>query len=207
MATKEDILEQIVEEYLLHQGYFVRHNVKFRPDKDHPDFISKEDSNHSDIDVIGYHPERTGAEKVWAVSCKSWGAGFSPPSILDAISKNKKIGGRSAWKSFRELTCDKWSQAFLEAIKDETGEDCFTYITAVTRLKGGQDGKNQWEERLPFRQAIANNPIRILTLVEMASKIQNQLTATLATTEVGRMLQLFSAAGINVRQQMAASPD
>lgn len=36
MATKEDILEQLVEEYLLHQGYFVRHNVKFLPRRDHP---------------------------------------------------------------------------------------------------------------------------------------------------------------------------
>ena len=56
MATKEDILEQLVEEYLLHEGYFVRHNIKFLPRRDHPDFISKQDSNHSDIDVIGYHP-------------------------------------------------------------------------------------------------------------------------------------------------------
>ena len=31
MATKEDILEQIVEEYLTHRGYFVRHNIKFKP--------------------------------------------------------------------------------------------------------------------------------------------------------------------------------
>ena len=27
MATKEDILEQIFEEYLLHKDYFVRHNI------------------------------------------------------------------------------------------------------------------------------------------------------------------------------------
>lgn len=53
MATKEDMLEQIAEEYLAHNGYFVQHNVKFLPCKDHPDFIQKKDSNHSDIDVIG----------------------------------------------------------------------------------------------------------------------------------------------------------
>lgn len=38
MATKEDILEQIVEEYLVHKGYFVQHNIKFLPLKDHPEF-------------------------------------------------------------------------------------------------------------------------------------------------------------------------
>lgn len=31
VAQKEDILEQIVEEYLTHEGYFVRHNIKYRP--------------------------------------------------------------------------------------------------------------------------------------------------------------------------------
>ena len=205
MATKEDILEQIVEEYLLHRGYFVRHNVKFRPDKDHPDFISKQDSNHSDIDVIGYHPERSGTEKIWVVSCKSWQAGFKPVSLLDAISNDKKVSGRPAWKSFRELTCPKWSQAFLKAIKDETGEDCFTYVTAVTRLENEEDDKSRWENHLPFRRAIGENPIRILTLVEMACEIQKRLSTTLAATEVGRMLQLFSAAGIDIRQ-LAAIP-
>lgn len=54
MATKEDILEQIVEEYLVHKGYFVQHNLKFLPRKDHPDYIQNKDSNHSDIDVIGF---------------------------------------------------------------------------------------------------------------------------------------------------------
>ena len=45
MATKDDILEQIVEEYLLHKGYFVRHSVKFIPRKDHPEFILNQDLN------------------------------------------------------------------------------------------------------------------------------------------------------------------
>ena len=58
--VKEDILEQVVEEYLLHKGYFVRHNLKFLPREDHPDFIRNQDSNHSDIDVVGYHPGNSG---------------------------------------------------------------------------------------------------------------------------------------------------
>lgn len=60
MSSKEDILEQLVEEFLVHRGYFVRHNVKFLPRKDHPDFDSQQDSNHSDIDVLAYHPRRKG---------------------------------------------------------------------------------------------------------------------------------------------------
>ena len=58
MATKVDILEQIVEEYLVHKGYFVQHNLKFLPRKDHPDFVLNKDSNHSDINVLAYHPKR-----------------------------------------------------------------------------------------------------------------------------------------------------
>jgi hypothetical protein len=27
MATKEEILEQLVEEFLIHRGYFVRHDM------------------------------------------------------------------------------------------------------------------------------------------------------------------------------------
>ena len=44
MAQKEDILEQIVEEYLTHKGYFVRHNVKYRP--------KTFNQTQSDIDVL-----------------------------------------------------------------------------------------------------------------------------------------------------------
>ena len=42
MATKEDILEQIVDEYLVHKGYFVQHNPKFLPRKDQPDFVTNQ---------------------------------------------------------------------------------------------------------------------------------------------------------------------
>ncbi len=113
MATKEDILEQIVEEYLIHLGYFVQHNVKFKPEKSHPDFDVRADSNHSDIDVIGFHPLLKGPKKVMAVSCKSWQGGFHPESWIEAIEKDKTVSGRKAWKGFRELVSPKWSEAFV----------------------------------------------------------------------------------------------
>ncbi len=103
MAAKDDILEQIVEEYLIDQGYFVQHNVKFIPDKDHPDYVKSQDSNHSDIDVLGYNPNLEGPERVYAVSFKSWAAGFSPATVIAAIDNDKNLGGKEAWKSFREL--------------------------------------------------------------------------------------------------------
>lgn len=50
---KEDILEQMVDEYLQHKGYFTRHNIKFRPAGDHAEYDTRQDAVHSDIDVIG----------------------------------------------------------------------------------------------------------------------------------------------------------
>ena len=195
MANKEDILEQIVEEYLIHKGYFVRHNIKFRPSKDHPDFVSNQDSNHSDIDVIGYHPNKDDEQKVMVVSCKSWQNGFNPASKIEDILNNKIVSGREAWRAFRELVVPKWSDAFLEAIKDATGEARFTYVTAVTHVRGDKD---VWENHVPFRAALSGNPLKILTFRDMVTDIQSELTTTLAATEVGRMLQLFSAARMNI---------
>jgi hypothetical protein len=192
MATKEDILEQIVEEYLLHRGYFVRHNIKFKPNQNHPDFVRNLDSNHSDIDVLGYHPKLTGAEKVIAVSCKSWQGGFNPGAWIRAINENKKVSGRIAWQKFRELCRPKWSEAFVNAIKEATGSDRFTHVVAVAHVKGE---KREWESHQPFRDAIGNNSMRILTFQDMITYIYPELNTTLAATEVGRMLQMFRAAG------------
>ena len=200
MATKEDILEQLVEEYLLHDGYFVRHNIKFLPRRDHPDFISNQDSNHSDIDVIGFHPTRTGVDRVKVVSCKSWQGGFDAAAEVRAIEQHKTIRGRDAWRGFRELVVPKWSEAFLNAVYSATGQREFTYITAVTKLIGS---KASWEQNEGFRQALGGNPIRVLDLREMLEFIAPSLSTTLAGTEVGRMLQLFKAAGFGLGPRSA----
>lgn len=195
MATKEDILEQLVEEYLLHQGYFVRHNLKFRPRSDHPDFEVNQDSNHSDIDVIGYHPTKTGVDQVVVVSCKSWQGGFKPAKQIDDIAKKKIVSGREAWKGFRELVVPKWSEAFIAAVEASTGRVKFTYLLAVTKVIGD---KTIWESNPDFVRSLAGNPIKIIDLREMLVTISPGLGTTLAGTEVGRMLQLFKATGIEI---------
>ena len=195
MATKEDILEQIVEEYLIHQGYFVRHNVKFLPCAQHADFITNQDSNHSDIDVLAYHPNKEGHERVLAVSCKSWQSGFNPAAELAAIRENKVLRGRLAWKGFRELVSPKWSEGFRNTVLRETGSMEFTYVVAVTRLKGNVE---TWEQDVEFAMAMAGNPIRILTFRRMIETISPGLTTTVASTEVGRLLQLLRAAGYSM---------
>lgn len=196
MASKEDILEQLVEEFLIHRGYFVRHNVKFLPRKDHTDFVSNQDSNHSDIDVLGFNPRMAGADRVWAVSCKSWQSGLNPKRKIEQINGNKFANGRDAWRGFRELVKPKWSEAFIASIKAATGESEFTYVTAVTHL----DGDAQvWEAHPEFVAAMRGNPIRVITLSAMVKEVSGVLGETVAGTEFGRTLQLFKAAGIGLQ--------
>src|SRR3954464_13844287 len=101
---KEDILEQLVDDYFQLEGYFTRHNIKFRPRREHADFESNKDSNHSDIDVIGINPKLDGHNRVIAVSCKSNQGGFRVERRLAEIELDKTVSGRKAWQAFRELT-------------------------------------------------------------------------------------------------------
>ena len=129
------------------------------------------------------------------VSCKSWQGGFNPAAELNGIQQKKIARGRDAWRGFRELVIPKWSEAFLAAVQSATGQREFTYVLAVTKVVGG---KAPWEENSDFVQALGGNPIRILDLREMLNAISPALSTTLAGTEVGRMLQLFKAAGISI---------
>jgi len=189
--VKEDILEQLVDDYLQSEGYFTRHNIKFRPRTDHTDFNLRKDSNHSDIDVLGIHPKKTGPDRVWVVSCKSWQAGFRVTSKLAELTANKIISGREAWQGFRELTKPKWSEAFIEAVETATGTREFTYVQAVTAIIGE---RRLWETHPPFLAALRGNPIRMIELSEMLDHIQKLSTTTVASSTIGRVLQLMKAA-------------
>jgi hypothetical protein len=73
-----------------------------------------------------------------------------------------------------------------------TGFRTFTYITAVTRLVGSP---KVWEEYEPFKYNISGNPIRILTLQEMLADLYGKTKTTVASSEVGRLLQVIKASG------------
>jgi len=193
MATKEDILEQIVEDYLLHEGFFVRHNDKYRPNPNDPEFVKKNDCVNSDIDIVAIHPLRSPPDNIFIVNCKSWQGGFRPSQWIDAIENDKKVSGRLAWKAFRELASDKWSRAFHARVFELTGSERFTYITAVTRLDGDP---STWESFQPFVDRMAGNPIRVLPLSQMVKEILPKLNKTVAATHVGRLLQLLKASGV-----------
>jgi len=190
---KEDILEQIVDEYLMHQGYFTIHNVRFRPDPSDPEYISNQDSVSSDIDVLAIHPLKAGVERVVAVSCKSWQGGFDPRATLQKISKGEKAGAREAWKSYRELCKPKWARAFIKAIEDRTGVREFCYWMAVTKLTP-KAMREDWENNPDFKKSMEDNPIKVITLADMLDRLWPENSTTPAATELGRMLQLMKAA-------------
>lgn len=189
---KEDILEQLVDDYLKFNGFFTVHNVKFLPAATDPDFIQRDDCVPSDVDVIGFHPLRRGAEQVWVVSCKSWQAGFDPNERIASIEGNKVVSGRQAWRAFRELVKRKWADALIARVESLTGSKEFTYVTAVTKLRGDA---SCWEEYGPFKSNLQGNPIKILTLQEMLSDLYQKMNTTVASSEVGRLLQVIKASG------------
>ena len=55
-AMKEDILEQIADDYLQFKGYFTTHNVRFKPDTAHPAYVADLDRVPSDVDVATLRP-------------------------------------------------------------------------------------------------------------------------------------------------------
>ncbi len=190
---KEDVLEQVVDDYLQSKGYFTRHNVKFRPSKRHRDYETKADCVASDIDVVGVNPRLRGSDRVWAVSCKSWQGGFRVGYQLTGLKENKIHSGRESLQGFRELMVPKWSAAFRDEVSRLTGSRKFTYVTAVTWLSGD---RSDWENNPRFRKALRGNPLRLITLGEMVAEMLPVITSTPASSELGRTLQLLRRAGV-----------
>jgi hypothetical protein len=193
MAQKEDILEQIVEEYLTHEGYFVRHNIKYRP--------TEFRATPSDIDVLAVDPRRTGPDRVKVVNVKSWQNGFDFQYQMKLIEKDVEGIDPRGKMRYRELTKPDWSAAFVDKVRELTGSDQFTYVLAVTLAKGD---RSIWEQSPKFREALRQNPINVIELKEMVAKILPGITKTPAGTDIGRTLQLLRAAGMNLQP---AEPD
>ena len=197
---KEDILEQIVEDYYISQpGWFVKHNVKYKPNENRSDYEPKTDSVHSDIDIIAINPNKIGIERVNVVSCKSWQEGFTIENAIKWIQTEK---GRN-WKKFRELVSPKWIESFLNTIEKETGQRNFTYIIAVTKLQDKQVGEQLKGINNIVRERLGNEgadvEVEILTLSKIIEDIARRLNETennpVETTDVGRTLQLMKTIG------------
>ena len=126
------------------------------------------------------------------VSCKSWQKGFNPASRIKNLEQDKIISGRESWRSFRDLTNRKWSEAFLESVQEVTGQTRFTYVTAVTKVNGD---RALWENYEPFKAHLNNNPIKLMSFDGMLNEVYSEIGSTPASSQVGRVLQLIKASG------------
>jgi hypothetical protein len=67
----------------------------------------------------------------------------------------------------------------------------FTYVTAVTFIKGN---KQTWEKCPRFVEAMKGNPILLLSLEDILTHLNDDLSTTVAASAIGRTLQLMRAA-------------
>jgi hypothetical protein len=202
---KEDVLEQIVDDYLQFQGYFTMHNVRFKPSSEHDDYVGNQDRVPSDVDVVGYRPGPRGSNRVIVASCKSWQSGFNPKRGLAELRGDGGPTKRKTWRAFRELWIPKWSEAFRAEVTRLTGETTFSYRIAVTRLRG-EDVARWKEEWGKDRRIAANLPgcsVGFLTLEEMWGTMLRTLKRTPASSEIGRLAQLLKAAGLTAETVVA----
>ena len=191
---KEDVLEQIVDDYLQSQGYFTRHNIKFRPDPDHDGYDSRQHSVYSDIDVIGVNPRLDGPERVRVISCKAWQTGFAATLILKRLRGEAPEPKRETWRHMRELwDADLWAPAFRRKVEEVTGSTTFHYSFAVTLLKGDPE---PWQHEPRIRECLGGNPFSFLTLKDMWRSMLQGIGSTPEGSDIGRLIQVLKAAGL-----------
>lgn len=211
---KEGILEQIVADWFVSQdGWFVKHNVKFRPSRDDEQYDSKQDSVHSDIDILAFSPIERGSRRVAVVTCKSWQSGFDAKKWLAVLEGEAQYNERSqafqkreGWKYFRELVSTKWLCAFLKTLQNQTGQISFTYYIAVTKLSGrdAQVYREKLENSAVLKERFSKHgaeiDIKIITMDELVTHILNRFdgkeTTVVESTDMGRTLQLLKAADV-----------
>ena len=93
--------------------------------------------------------------------------------------------------AFPELVSVKWADTLIKEIERLTGSVQFTYVTAVTRLRGDA---TDWEQHQSFGDNLRGNPIKILTLEEMLSELYKKTNTTVAPSEAERPLEVVEAA-------------
>ena len=188
---KEDILEQLADDYLKSRGYFTQHNIKFKPIEGDPGYNKKSDAVCSDIDILAINTTLNNNKRVIAISCKSTQAGIDINYLNKAFKNEKmKLGGRPAWKSFRELVKEKWGIAFNREVNSKTGETTFTYMLIVTKVIGD---RKIWENNKIFLENLKCESIEIKTVSDILAEMMPNIQSTPASSQIGRLLQVIKA--------------
>lgn len=180
-----DVLEQIAEDYFRHQGYFTQHNVKYKPHKTGPAYAV-----HSDVDIVGIHPNEKGIKRVIVASCKSWYGGLH----IEGTLRHLHSGNKKARKTFREIAMLVWSKALKQKIKAITGQDKFIFYLICTKYD--YRTKYLWEQERIFRRNLKDCGIKLLDMKTMIQDIQPAVFITTpAHSELSRLLQMIHHSG------------
>lgn len=187
----EDVLEQIVDDWLRRGGYFTRTNVRFGPVVGDAGYSSRAHNQRSDLDVLAVKLTETGATRVLAVSCRAMQAGSSPNRWLAAADANRVYNGKDARKHFRELWDPVWAAALRKRVYELTGSHHFTYALAVTRVgHGGNTDVDWWLQHPIVSENLAGNPCEVLTFGRMWSELRQDVKEQIEPSHVGRLTQL-----------------
>lgn len=194
----EDVLEQVVDDWLRRSGYFTRTNVRFGPVGGDDGYSSRAHNQRSDLDVLAVKPTQRGPARVLAVSCKAMQAGFSPNRWVAAADADRIYNGKEARKHLRELWDPVWAQALRHRVRALTGSDRFTYVLAVTRVgPGGSTDVACWMKHPIVGHNLAGNPCEVLTLGKMWSELREDVKEQIEPSHVGRLAQLLKAAELD----------
>ena len=196
-SVTEDVLEQVVDDWLRRLGYFTRTNVRFGPTKGDDDFISRDHNQASDLDVLAVNPTVQGPKRVYAISCKAMQAGFSPNLWLAAAEADRVYNGKNARKHLRELWDPVWAASLRRRVAELTGTTEYTYVLAVTRLgRGGRATVAPWQEHPVVSGNLGGNPAEVWTFGRMWKDLQQDVTERIEPSHVGRLAQLLKAASL-----------
>jgi hypothetical protein len=196
----EDVLEQVVDDWLRRKGYFTRTNVRFGPGKDDVGYVSRDHNQMSDLDVLAVSPrlKRNNPSAVFAVSCKAMQEGFSPNGWLAAADSGRRYKGRgkgAAWKHLRELWDPVWAASLRTKVEELTGATRFTYVLAVTRLgRGGSPDMGVLRDHPRVGPNLGGNPCKLWTFSRMWAELTEDIREQIEPSHVGRLAQLLKAA-------------
>lgn len=194
----EDVLEQVVDDWLRRSGYFTRTNVRFGPAIGDRGYSSRDHNQRSDLDVLAVRPTEPDPRRVLAVSCKAMQSGFSPNGWLKAAENDKIYKGKDARKHLRELWDPVWAGALRRRVQELTGTERFTYALAVTRVgSGGSTDTTCWVGHPVVGVNLAGNPCEVLTFGRMWSELREDVREQIEPSHVGRLAQLLKAAEVD----------
>lgn len=210
---KEDILEQMVEDWFIPKpGRFIKHNIKYRPEKINENSKDKNKyAVHSDIDLLGIdlNHSKDSTDRVFVFNCKSWQGGLDFKKLSKKVAKGLELSKPNiygvdvdGWKKYKEFIDLNWCNALIDTVEEQTNQRNFTYMFAVT--KGSHDDemmKNNEKLTSNFKLSKANFEIKVITIKDLYNDfikriLEKKTKSTPEVTNLGRMIQLFFAAGI-----------